>query len=299
MVRRIIGITGLAGSGKDTIGDIITSNLKNWEKVSFASHLKDVTALLFGMDRKMLAGETPEDRAKREQPDEFWSKKMGKDFTPRYALQFLGTNLLRNQLHQNIWVDCLEKKIMNTDKNIVITDVRFPNEIDMIRSIGGEIWRVERGELPHWFRDVEHINDKDNILEYDIPHFFPILKNIHESEWRWVGYDKPSYIFENNGSIEDLKNKVLNKMNMMNMIDEPYNSNYLLFKYYDDDDDVMTIEEFIENVESGFFTDYDGIGYLGTKDCYCDSNAILPSQLEFCKEQLLNSKFTHVIWFNR
>ena len=48
-----------------------------------------------------------------------------------------------------------------------------------------------------------------------------------------------------------------------------------------------------------FFTDYDGIGYLGTKYCYCDSNAILPSQLEFCKEQLLNSKFTHVIWFNR
>lgn len=212
MSKEIIGITGLAGSGKDTIGDIITSNFANWEKMSFASHLKDVTALLFGMDRKMLAGETPEDRVKREQPDEFWSKKMGKDFTPRYALQFLGTNLLRNQLHQNIWVDCLERKILTSKKNIVITDVRFPNEIDMIRNIGGKIWRVERGELPIWFRDVESINNKNNLLEYDIPYFFPIVNKIHESEWRWVGYDEPNYIFENNGTIEDLKNKVINFM---------------------------------------------------------------------------------------
>ena len=141
MNKKIIGICGLAGSGKDTIGDIIVGNISNWEKMSFASHLKDVTSLLFGFDRKMLAGETPEDRLIREQPDKFWSNKMSKDFTPRYALQFLGTNLLRNQLHQNIWVDCLERKIMETDKNVVITDVRFPNEIDMIRNIGGEIWQ--------------------------------------------------------------------------------------------------------------------------------------------------------------
>ena len=135
-MKKIIGITGSAGSGKDTIGDILVNNLPNWEKVSFANHLKDVTSLLFGFDRKMLAGETPEDRAIREQPDKFWSEKMGKDFTPRFALQYLGTNLLRNQLHQNIWVDCLERKIMESDKNIVITDVRFPNEIDMIRNVG-------------------------------------------------------------------------------------------------------------------------------------------------------------------
>lgn len=216
MNKRIIGITGLAGSGKDTIGDIITNNYSNWEKMSFASHLKDVTALLFGMDRKMLAGETPEDRAKREQPDEFWSKKMGKDFTPRYALQFLGTNLLRNKLHQNIWVDCLERKILNSKKNIVITDVRFPNEINMIKSIGGEIWRVERGTLPDWFRKVESWNQNRENLEYDIPYYVPEISNIHESEWKWVGVDNPKHIIHNHGSIEDLKNKVLQVLNESN-----------------------------------------------------------------------------------
>lgn len=209
-MKKIIGITGSAGSGKDTIGDILVNNLPNWEKVSFANHLKDVTALLFGFDRKMLAGETPEDRKTRELPDPYWSEKMGKDFTPRFALQYLGTNLLRNQLHQNIWVDCLERKIMESDKNIIITDVRFPNEINMIKNIGGEIWRVERGNLPNWFRKVEswQINGTDN-LEYDIPYYVPEVKNIHESEWRWVGYDKPKYIIKNNETIEDLKKKIL------------------------------------------------------------------------------------------
>lgn len=206
-MKKIIGICGLAGSGKDTIGDALVNNLPNWEKVSFASHLKDVTALLFGFDRKMLAGETPEDRAIREQPDKFWSEKMGKDFTPRYALQYLGTNLLRNQLHQNIWVDCLERKILEFDKNVVITDVRFPNEINMIRNIGGEIWRVERGVLPQWWETALYYNTQPNTLE--IPSEF---NGVHESEWRWVGYDRPNHIFKNDGTIEDLEKKVLDIM---------------------------------------------------------------------------------------
>ena len=206
-MKKIIGITGSAGSGKDTIGDILVSNLPNWKKLSFAGHLKDVTALLFGFDRKMLAGETPEDREVREQPDQYWSEKMGKDFTPRFALQFLGTNLLRNQLHQNIWVDCLEKTILNSDENVVITDVRFPNEIDMIKNIGGEIWRVERGTLPSWWETAIYYNSKPNTL--DIP---SELKPIHESEWRWIGYDRPNHIFKNDRTIEDLKQEVLKVM---------------------------------------------------------------------------------------
>ena len=212
MSKKIIGICGSAGAGKDTVGDILVNNLPNWEKMSFASHLKDVTSLLFGFDRKMLAGETSEDRTIREQPDKFWSEKMGNDFTPRYALQYLGTNLLRNQLHQNIWVDCLERKIMESDKNVVITDVRFPNEIDMIRNIGGEIWRVERGEKPEWYKEIESFDfydDSDAIEVDDVPG----LHQIHESEWKWIGYDKPKYIIKNDDTLEDLKNKVLGLIN--------------------------------------------------------------------------------------
>lgn len=209
MNRKIIGITGLAGAGKDTIGDILVTNLSNWQKMSFAEHLKDVASLLFGFDRKMLAGETPEDRTIREQPDKFWSEKMGKDFTPRFALQFLGTNLLRNQLHQNIWVDCLERKIVNSDKNIVITDVRFPNEIEMIRNLGGVIWRVERGERPSWW-DLASEANLNNIQVYNGK--YAELASIHSSEQVWIDVDNPVHIFKNNGTIDDLKQKVLEYM---------------------------------------------------------------------------------------
>lgn len=203
-MRKIIGICGLAGAGKDTIGDYICNTQFNWEKMSFAGHLKDVVSLLFGMDRDMLAGETPDNRSKRELPDEYWSKKMEKDFTPRFALQYLGTNLLRNQLHQNIWVDCLEMKIRQSTKNIVITDVRFPNEIDMIRSIGGEIWRVERGDYPLWWEDALIYNIEDECDNYNRAKYISDSFNVHESEWKWVGYDKPKHILHNNNTKEDL-----------------------------------------------------------------------------------------------
>lgn len=215
MNKKIIGICGLAGAGKDTVGDILVNNLPNWEKMSFASHLKDVASLLFGFDRKMLAGETPEDRAIREQPDKFWSEKMGKDFTPRYALQFLGTNLLRNQLHENIWVDCLEKKILESDKNIIITDVRFPNEIDMIRKLGGKIWLIERGKLPSWYNYIKLMSNayKENsniFTEEFLIKKRPQIQDIHPSEWKWLFYNnKWDCQLKNNWNIENLEKQVM------------------------------------------------------------------------------------------
>lgn len=209
MVKQLIGLTGLASSGKDTTGDYIVSNYKDWEKWSFASLLKDITAILFDMDRKMLAGETPEDRALREQPNEYWSSVLGYPFTPRMALQKLGTDVLRNHFYDGIWVDALRLKLIKTDKNIIITDCRFPNEIDMIKSLGGEIWRVER-DLPEWFRKVEsfQVNGTDNLM-YPLPYYIPEMnKNIHESEWKWIGYDNPKHILQVNGDFDYLYGQI-------------------------------------------------------------------------------------------
>lgn len=207
---KILGIAGLKGSGKDTIGDIICKNKSNWVKMSFADTLKDIVSILFGWDRDMVEGSTHQSREWREIPDKFWSEKLSVEWTPRKALQYLGTELFRNHLNQNIWVDSLEKKIENTDKSVVITDVRFENEMEMIRKLGGKIWRVERGVLPEWFKKVESWNvDKEN-LKYDIPYFVTEIKNIHESEWRWIGVDKPDKIIYNNGTIEDLEKEIIN-----------------------------------------------------------------------------------------
>lgn len=211
-MRKIIAITGLKGSGKDTTADYIIKQYPNWEKDSFAGTLKDAVSVIFGWDRKMLAGETPEDREIRETRDEYWSEKLGFEVTPRIVLQKFGTDCLRNHFHKNIWVDSLERKIRNTDKNIIITDCRFKNELNMLRSLGATIVRVERDTLPEWFEKVEEIGK----LYYNGTHFLvdpyqqiDELQNIHISEWDWIGYDKPDFIFHAlSGDFDHLYNQI-------------------------------------------------------------------------------------------
>lgn len=210
-MKKIIGVCGLKGAGKDTIGDIICKNDDSFVKMSFADTLKDITAILMGWDRELLQGSTIESREWREKADDYWSDKFGKMITPRIILQELGTNVLRNQFLQSIWVDSLQKKLMEMDKNVVITDVRFPNEIDMIKELGGTIYRVERGELPKWYYTVNNLR-LAAMPDANIPYIVEGLDKIHESEWKWIGYDRPEYIFKNDGTIEDLEKEVLEKM---------------------------------------------------------------------------------------
>lgn len=215
-MTKVIGICGLKGAGKDTIGDIICKNDDSFVKMSFADTLKDITAILMGWDRSLLQGDTLESREWREKADDYWSDAFGKMITPRIILQQLGTEVLRNHFLQSIWVDSLKKKIMNSDKNIIITDVRFPNEIDMIKELGGTIYRVERGELPKWYHELNKLSP----YLYEVHKFNPLyivddLDKIHESEWKWIGYDKPEHIFKNDGSIEDLEKNVLEIINML------------------------------------------------------------------------------------
>lgn len=192
-MNKIIALTGLKGSGKDTTADYIIKNYDNWEKDSFAGTLKDAVSSIFGWDRKMLAGETPTDREIREQVDPYWSKKLGYDVTPRNMLQRFGTDILRCNLHKNIWVDSLERKICNSNKNIIITDCRFKNEIDMLRSINGTVIRIQREPLPEWFNKVGELNIKGYNM-YGITNLVPEVKDIHISELDWIGYDNPDYI---------------------------------------------------------------------------------------------------------
>lgn len=212
-MKKIIGVCGIKGSGKDTIGNIICKNDDSFVKMSFADTLKDITSILMGWDRKLLQGDTIESREWREKADDYWSDAFGKMITPRIILQQLGTEVLRNNFLESIWVDSLKKKIINSDKNIVITDVRFPNEIDMIKELGGTIYRVERGELPKWYHEVNDLRFyQDAMPESNILYVVDGLDKIHESEWKWIGYDKPSYIFKNDGTIEDLEKEVLKEL---------------------------------------------------------------------------------------
>ena len=84
-MARIISISGLIGSGKDTIAEYLINN-HGFKKDSFAATLKDAVAAMFGWDRAMLEGATPETRALREQVDQWWANRLGiPHLTPRWV----------------------------------------------------------------------------------------------------------------------------------------------------------------------------------------------------------------------
>ena len=144
----LIGVVGLISSGKGTVADRLEQEHK-FRKDSFAKSLKDAVSSMFNWDREMLEGKSDKSRAWREKPDTFWSKRFGKDVTPRWVLQYFGTEVMRQGMHDSIWIDSCLARYNGTPT--VIADTRFENEIKMIRESGGKIILVKRGQDPDWF----------------------------------------------------------------------------------------------------------------------------------------------------
>ena len=169
--------------------------------LSFADSLKDSVSAIFGWDRALLEGDTKESREFRETVDSFWSKKFSKDITPRYILQQFGTEVCRNNLLDSIWVDSLERKILQHE-NVVITDVRFNNEIEFLKNLGATLIQVNRDvAMPNWY-DVYSIEDAEYFEDY------ATKQGIHRSEYEWLSNPSIDHIIENNGSFRDLELKV-------------------------------------------------------------------------------------------
>jgi hypothetical protein len=199
----IIGICGFQGAGKDTLAEILVKD-HDFIKFSFASATKDVVSILFGWDREMVEGLTVESRLEREKVDEWWSNKLNiNNFSPRMALQLIGTDLFRNKFYDEIWVAIVEKKIINNlnnlKKNIVISDCRFPNEINLIKKYNGKMIHIYRN-LPDWYNDYKKGIEREEI------------KKIHPSETSWI---KTIFDYEiyNNSSLFFLNKKIKNLIN--------------------------------------------------------------------------------------
>jgi hypothetical protein len=197
----IIGVIGFIGSGKGTVADILVEK-QGFVKLSFADAVKDATAAIFGWQRSLLEGDTLESREFRETKDEWWSNKFGYDFSPRIALQLMGTEAGRDVFHKDVWVYALERK-MELYQNVVIADVRFPNEIEWMQSKGGFAVRVCRGMEPHWVDTAKVANDI-NAAKHTEAREQMIQWKVHYSEWAWVGQIM-DYQLDNNGSISMLE----------------------------------------------------------------------------------------------
>lgn len=123
----IVGLAGYAQSGKDTVAGILVHRF-GFRRLAFADALKAV-ALRVDPLIAMKVAEHGWEHAKR-------------DLRHRLYLQNLGL-AVREECGENVWVDAVMRQIGPAD-DVVISDVRFPNEAQAVVDRAGEVWRVER-----------------------------------------------------------------------------------------------------------------------------------------------------------
>jgi dephospho-CoA kinase len=188
----LVGMVGKAGSGKDTVGDYLIKNY-GFNKIALADPIKRLVKDIFVLD-----DHTVYDRVAREQPLEKWP-----NWTVRKLLQYIGTELFRNNIDEAIWVKSLWYKIQeDRANNYIISDVRFENEQKYFKDNAKEgefvcIKVIRPGyngnvgiKMPFWKsflfkiigKDIRHASEA-----YDLQGDFEII---------------------NDGTIEDLYNKV-------------------------------------------------------------------------------------------
>jgi len=204
----IIGICGFMGSGKDTIADYLV-NIHGYKRESFANSLKDSVAVTFNWDREMLEGRSKKSREWRETVDQWWAKRLNMpNLTPRWVLQYWGTEVVRTGFHDDMWIASLEHKLATAKDDIVITDCRFPNELKAIRALGGQVIRVKRGPEPSWYDSaIQYNKGPRQNFSWALSRQKLEDQGVHASEYSWVGqeFDK---IFVNDTSMDDLYEQV-------------------------------------------------------------------------------------------
>lgn len=204
----IVGIAGFIGSGKDTIADYLIT-FKGFKRMSYAEPLKDAISAIFGWDRELLEGTTKYSREWRDTIDPWWADRLNiADLTPRRVLQQWGTEVGRRAFHDDIWIASIENKLRNAKDNIVISDCRFPNELNSIKNAGGITIRVNRGSNPDWYDAALQYNH-GNKSSYEI-----LLEHkVHASEYSSVGLSYDFYI-DNSGTVDELHRKVDSIINL-------------------------------------------------------------------------------------
>lgn len=131
----LIGLTGAAFAGKDTAGAYL-ARAHNFSPLAFADPLRDGLEAMFDLTARDFAP------ARKELVIDWIGK------SPRQLMQTLGTEWGLDGIHPELWVRHMARRIdrlrRHNGDDIIITDLRFPDEAALIRRLGGEIWRIHR-----------------------------------------------------------------------------------------------------------------------------------------------------------
>lgn len=142
---QVIGFCGYAGSGKDEAAKALVED--GWQRVSFADPIREMALAIdpiIGVQFIESTGRMGEiQRLSRIVEESSWNN--AKQFSEvRRLLQRIGTEAGRDILGQDVWVNIGRDRALSCGKSVVFTDVRFPNEVAMIRELGGQIVRIYR-----------------------------------------------------------------------------------------------------------------------------------------------------------
>jgi len=205
---KIIGISGLAGSGKSECSLSLQRN-QRYTEIAFADKLKSMTSDLFDLPLDMLRAENKQKRAEREEP----IVRLSRDGTPRsgrWLLQEMGNKI--RMVYPDVWIEYVGHQIKRHVKNngygkFVVPDVRFNNELEFIRSLGGEVVEVVR-DVPYWYGEVNGLMDPDEDTEWFLT---SRDEYIHKSEWasQTETMQLAMHDIQNDSTIEDLHQRAL------------------------------------------------------------------------------------------
>lgn len=184
----IVGFSGKKRAGKDTAGDIAAEDF-GFERDAIASPIKTIAQEVFGLADHQVYGKA------KEIPDSFW------EMTPRKIMQKVGTEFARGVFHEEIWIDSFKRRMETAEANkIVVTDVRFPNEVKAIQDLGGAVIRIRRPEKEP---------DLNPVLKWAALQYPPVAEwlpsKYHQSETALDGFDDFNLTVVNDGTIRDLE----------------------------------------------------------------------------------------------
>jgi len=159
----IIALSGKSQSGKDTVADYLVTNY-NFIKISFGKYLKKCVSYIFDINDYILNSEY------KDIVNDEWN------VTPREILQWFGTECIRKSPYQHssgysIWTHKLEKDLqfyMKLGKNIVISDLRFPDEVEMLKKYKHNTWMIERLQASTLTKNCSEHESENYIVTYDI-----------------------------------------------------------------------------------------------------------------------------------
>lgn len=203
----VIGIVGPMGAGKSTLAKHLVE-VHGYTRMSMATPLKNMLRAL-GLSEEDVNGP----QAHRERPSTLLGGK-----SPRFALQTLGTDWGRRMISPDLWVSAVQALIIQhqtraaTAKKkqphagVVIDDIRFPNEWEMVRRLGGSLWRIRRPQVERTRTWLDHFyHGRWGGLTHPLV-WLRLFKPIHESEYHWP--DAPSDAeFDNTGTEAEMRHQ--------------------------------------------------------------------------------------------